>query len=81
MQEEISIEDLCATTCMTNDDVLHTLQHLDLLRYYNGQYIIVLAERHQEMFDKMNSKKRRIIAPEAIDWRPPVFSANQMRYV
>eukprot|EP00158_Paraphelidium_tribonemae_P005238 Partr_v1_DN27240_c0_g2_i2_m39012 putative Histone acetyltransferase len=79
--QEISVEDLSALMCMTTDDVLHTLHHLDLLRYYNGQYIIVLADRHREMYDKLMSKKRTLIDPKALDWKPPVFTASQLRYL
>jgi histone acetyltransferase HTATIP len=81
MESEVSIEDLCTFTCMTNEDILHTLQHLDVLRYYNGQYIIVLADRHRDFYDKSTKKKRILIDSEFLDWKPPVFSASQLRYI
>ena len=81
MDTEISIEDLCMVTSMTNEDVVHTLQHLDLLRYYNGQYVVVLNDRHREMHEKTKSKLRKTIDSKALDWTPPVFLAHQLRYI
>ena len=66
---------------MTTDDVMHTLQHLDLLRYYNGQYIMALNNRHREMYNKFVKKRKVSIDPACLDWKPPVFSATQLRYI
>jgi histone acetyltransferase HTATIP len=78
---EVSIEGLSALTSMTNDDILHTMQALDMLRYYNGQYIIVLNDHHRQMYDKVVKKKAASIDPACLDWKPPVFSAAQLRYI
>jgi histone acetyltransferase HTATIP len=66
---------------MTNEDILHTLQAMDLLRYLNGGYVIVLAERHREMYEKMMKKQRTKIDPTCLQWKPPQFSATQLRYI
>ncbi|KAI3651530.1 hypothetical protein MP228_002833 [Amoeboaphelidium protococcarum] len=79
--QEVSIEGLSALTSMTNEDILHTAQALDLLRYYNGQYILCLNDRHREQYEKFTSKKKVSIDPTCLDWRPPVFTAAQLRYL
>jgi histone acetyltransferase HTATIP len=80
-ESEISIDELSAITSMTNEDILHTLHALDLVRYYNGQYVFVLSERHEEQFNKSIKKRRALIDPSCIQWKPPVFSASQLRYI
>ncbi len=37
--------DLSEMTGIKKEDVISTLQHLDLVRYYKGQYVIVLNEK------------------------------------
>lgn len=57
------------------------MQALELIRYYSGQYVIVLNDHHREQYDKMQRKVRARIDPAKLDWRPPQFSANQLRYI
>lgn len=78
---EISIDEISAITSMTSDDVLHTLQAMDLVRYYNGQYVVVLQDRHREQYEKLVGKKRTKIDPACLQWKPPQFSATQLRYI
>ena len=73
---EISIEDLATVTSMTTEDVLHTMQAHDLIRYHNGQYIIVLREALRKKI-----KSRPGIDPSKLDWRPHLFTENQLRYI
>jgi histone acetyltransferase HTATIP len=80
-REGLSIDKISEITAMTNDDILHTLQWLDVLRYVNGQYIVVLKQTHEEQYKKMKKKNRVSIDPAKLDWRPPVFSASQLRYI
>ena len=80
-ESEISVTQLATILSMTTDDVMHTLQHLDLLRYYNGQYIMALNNRHREMYNKFVKKRKVSIDPACLDWKPPVFSATQLRYI
>lgn len=79
---ETSIEGISAITSMTCEDILHTLQTLDMVRYLNGGYVIILSERHREMYEKLKAKSHKTrIDPQAIRWKPPQFSAAQLRYI
>ena len=79
---DIAIDDISASAAMTTNDVLHTLQNLNMLRYSKGQHVIVLteqvlanqkAQRDKEL--KKGVSKRRIDS-DKLKWKPPVFSAS-----
>ncbi|KAF2789570.1 hypothetical protein K505DRAFT_312967 [Melanomma pulvis-pyrius CBS 109.77] len=76
---EANIEDLGATTAMTTNDVLHTLQNLNMLRYSKNQHVIVLTDAVIEQRERQKAKEKikgkRSIDPERLIWKPPVFSA------
>lgn len=79
---DISIEDIGALTAMTTNDVVHTLQNLNMLRYSKGQHVIVMTQavldakaKQREKDAKRGGPKRRI-EPERLQWKPPVFSAS-----
>jgi histone acetyltransferase HTATIP len=79
---EISVEDIGAASAMTTNDVLHTLQNLNMLRYSKGQHVIVLTEAVLEVKEKQRQKEkatgitRRMIDPAKLNWKPPVFTAG-----
>ena len=76
----ISVEDLGATLAMTTNDVLHTLQNLNMLRYSNKNHVIVLTDavigQWERRREKEKVKGKRRIEPEKLIWRPPVFTAS-----
>lgn len=79
-KSEVTVEELASLTSMTTNDVLHTLQNLNMLRYSKGQHVIVLTNAIVEQKNKMREKEklkggRRRIDPERLQWKPPVFSA------
>ena len=49
---QITINELCEATSIKKDDVISTLQNLNLINYYKGQYILTL---NQELIDKHGS--------------------------
>ena len=79
---EISVEEIGALLAMTTNDVLHTLQTLNMLRYSKGQHVIVLTESVIEGKEKQRAKEKakgitkRKIEPERLMWKPPVFTAS-----
>lgn len=77
-----SIEQLSRMTGFTCDDILHTLQAMDALRYRRGQHIIVLSQKHLEEAERLAQKKGRLkVDPAALRWTPPVFTASQLRFL
>ena len=79
---EISVEEIGALSAMTTNDVLHTLQNLNMLRYSKGQHVVVLTEAVLEAREKTKAKEkakgitRRRIEPVRLMWKPPVFTAS-----
>nr|POE72472.1 histone acetyltransferase esa1 [Quercus suber] len=75
----VSIEELGAALAMTTMDVMHTLQNLNMLRYSNKNHVIVLTDtavaQREKQKEKEKIKGRRIIEPDRLIWKPPVFSA------
>jgi histone acetyltransferase HTATIP len=78
---EISIDQLSALTSFTTDDILHTLQAIDALRYHRGQHIIVLSEKILDDWEKVQKKIKCRVDPKCLQWTPPVFTASQLRFL
>lgn len=81
---EITIEELSSITCMTTTDILHTLSTLQILRYYKGQHIIVITDQIMILYDKLvkkiKDKKKHELEFDRLNWTPPIFTANQLRF-
>ncbi len=81
ISSEISIDQLSAMTSFTTDDILHTLQAIDALRYHRGQHIIVLNEKVLDDWEKLQKKIKCRVDPKCLQWTPPVFTASQLRFL
>ena len=78
---ELTIEEVSKLTAITHDDVLHTIQMMDLLKYYKGQYVFYLSQKNLEDYEKTVAKQKIKIDPKCLQWTPPVFTAAQLRYL
>ncbi|KAF2010056.1 histone acetyltransferase ESA1 [Aaosphaeria arxii CBS 175.79] len=76
---EANIEEIGFASAMTTNDVLHTLQNLNMLRYNKNQHVIVLTDAVVEQRERQKAKEKikgkRSLDPEKLIWKPPVFSA------
>ncbi|KAI7896901.1 acyl-CoA N-acyltransferase [Mucor mucedo] len=79
--EEVTIEEISQKTAITTQDILHTLQSIGALKYYRGQHIICLGDKVVEQWEKIQQKKKRVISPEKLDWRPIHFTSSQLRFL
>lgn len=77
---EITIDEISTMTSMTTTDILHTAKTLNILRYYKGQHIIFLNDDIMRRYNKLFSKPRRRITPSKLEWKPPIFTASQLRF-
>lgn len=67
---QITINEICELTSIKKEDVISTLQNLNLINYYKGQYIITLSkEIIQQHYSAMESRKIRIDS-KALHWTP-----------
>ena len=78
---EITISQLSEVTSFTTDDILSTLQHMDVLRYFKGQFVICVTDSHIEQYEKLMKKSRIRIDSTKLEWTPPKFAPNQLRYI
>lgn len=79
-KKEITIDEISSMTSMTTTDILHTAKTLNILRYYKGQHIIFLNEDILDRYNLLKAKKRRNIDANRLMWKPPVFTASQLRF-
>ncbi|KAI8997063.1 acyl-CoA N-acyltransferase [Pilobolus umbonatus] len=82
--EEVTIEEISHQTSITTQDILHTLQNIGALKYYRGQHIICLGDKVIEQWQKNDEKKRkrkRVIVPGKMDWKPLHFTPAQLRFL
>ncbi|GME81289.1 unnamed protein product [Ambrosiozyma monospora] len=77
---ETSIEEISHMTSMTTTDILHTLQTMNMLKYYKGQHIICLTDQAVENYKRLLQKKKHVLDPAKLIWKPPVFTASQLRF-
>ncbi|CCF55820.1 hypothetical protein KAFR_0A03850 [Kazachstania africana CBS 2517] len=77
---DITIDEISSMTSMTTTDILHTTKTLNVLRYYKGQHIIFLNDDILKRYEVLKAKNRRKIDPEKLIWKPPVFTASQLRF-
>ncbi|ONH68840.1 Histone acetyltransferase ESA1 [Cyberlindnera fabianii] len=78
--EYITIDEISQRTAMTTTDILHTAQTLSILKYFKGQHVIYLSDQVVEQHEKLKKKKKHTINPELLQWKPPVFTAAQLRF-
>jgi histone acetyltransferase HTATIP len=76
---DANIEDLGAASAMSTNDVLHTLQNLNMLRYSKNQHVIVLTDavlqQREKQKEKEKLKGKRNIDPQKLQWKPPIFTS------
>lgn len=67
----LSIRDLSKLTSIKTEDIIATLQSLNLIKYYKGQHIISLTPKVLEEHLKHMAKQTRNIDPKYLHWTPP----------
>jgi histone acetyltransferase HTATIP len=76
---EISVDEISGRLAMTTTDVVHTLQNLNMIKYYKGQHVICLTSgvttQREAMLEKQRVKGKRTIDHNFLKWKPPVFTA------
>ena len=66
--------EICERTCVKKEDVISTLQHLNLINYYKGQYIIVLTDDVIEGYKRSLTKRKMRIESKYLQWTPKDWS-------
>lgn len=70
----LTILELCDRLCMKKEDVISTLQHLNLIHYYKGQYIICLSNEIIDQHRKSMFRRKVRIDEKYLQWQPKDWS-------
>jgi histone acetyltransferase HTATIP len=73
-QPMITINEISEITSIKKEDVISTLQHLNLLNYHKGQYIIAITKEAMESQAKASAKRTISIDPKCLHWQPKDWS-------
>uniref|UniRef100_A0A1I8GJC6 histone acetyltransferase n=1 Tax=Macrostomum lignano TaxID=282301 RepID=A0A1I8GJC6_9PLAT len=65
----VTINDLSERTAIKREDVISTLQHLNLVHYYKGVYVIVLTKEALDAHSRTQGKRRIRIDPKCLQWQ------------
>jgi len=72
----LSIKDISDMTAIKTEDIISTLQSLNLIKYWKGQHIISVTPKVIEEHLKNASKNTVKIDPKNIHWAPPTLPSN-----
>eukprot|EP00299_Pterocystis_sp_00344_P013749 c6771_g1_i2.p1 GENE.c6771_g1_i2~~c6771_g1_i2.p1 ORF type:complete len:113 (-),score=28.39 c6771_g1_i2:468-806(-) len=70
----LSIKDLSQMTAIKPEDIVSTLQYLNMIRYWKGQHIISVTPKIIEEHSKLISKRGPRCNPEHLNWTPQYVS-------
>ena len=70
----LNCSELSEMTAIKKEDVVSTLQHLNVVNYYKGQYILTLTDEALEGNAKALSKRKVRIDPKCLHWTPKDWS-------
>uniref|UniRef100_A0A915K9F2 histone acetyltransferase n=1 Tax=Romanomermis culicivorax TaxID=13658 RepID=A0A915K9F2_ROMCU len=76
-QPQISINELSEITCIKREDILYTLQHMNLMRYNKGKHVIAVTKEMLEGYKRSIPKKRLSIDPKCLHWTPKDWSRRR----
>lgn len=71
---QITINEICELTSIKKEDVISTLQNLNLINYYKGQYIITLSEEIVASHQRAMERRKIRIDPKCLHWTPKDWS-------
>ena len=71
---QITINEICERTSIKKEDAISTLQKLNLINYYKGQYILTLSKELVAKNKKDLAKRKLTIDPKALHWTPKDWS-------
>ena len=61
-------------TSIKKEDVISTLQHLNVINYHKGQYIIAVTQEAMDTHAKAMAKRTTAIDPKCLHWQPKDWS-------
>lgn len=78
-QGNLSIKDISTMTSIKTEDIIATLQSLNLIKYWKGQHIISVTPKVIEDHLKANSRQGALIDPAYLHWVPYQMDNKQKK--
>lgn len=70
--EHLSIRDLSNMTSIKIEDILSTLQSLNMIQHYKGQHVVAVSQRVMDEILADNKSAASFCKPDCIRWMPRV---------
>lgn len=69
----LSIKDLSAMTSITQNDIINTLQSLNMVKYWKGQHVICVTPKlvEEHLKSEQYKRPRLTVDPTCLRWTPP----------
>lgn len=64
----VCFSEISELTSIKKEDVISTLQYLNLINYYKGQYVIVLTKDVLDSHERAMQKRKLRIDPKCLHW-------------
>jgi len=72
----LTIKDISSETGMKQEDIISTLQYLDMIRSWKGQHVVYVQQDTIEAYmKKKQGKSWRLCKPEYLDWDPSHYAS------
>lgn len=73
----LSIRDLSKMTAIKPDDIISTLQSLNLIKYWKGQHIISVTPKVIDDHLRKGGSNTQLIDPDKLHWTPPIYNKQK----
>ena len=70
----VCVSEISEMTSIKKEDVISTLQHLNLINYYKGQYIITITAEAIDTQERAMAKRKNRIDAKYLHWQPKDWS-------
>ena len=67
----LSIKDISIRTAIKTDDIISTLQSLNLIKYWKGQHVISVSPKIVDEHLRANARSSLRCDPANLTWQPP----------
>eukprot|EP01052_Picozoa_sp_SAG31_P004835 SAG31_NODE_205_length_20397_cov_19.191152_3_plen_206_part_00 len=68
--KSLSVQEMSDLTMIKTDDIISTLQYLNLIRYYEGQHIIDISNLPERLRSTKYLEFRVVVDPSKLHWTP-----------
>ncbi|KXJ27871.1 histone acetyltransferase KAT8 [Exaiptasia diaphana] len=78
----VSIKDLSAMTSITQEDIISTLQSLNMVKYWKGQHVICVTPKLVEEHVKSSQYRKPVLTvdPDCLRWAPPGRKVKRQKH-